>query len=203
MVTIEGQHLTPTKPARVTLHSKNDSTLPPFTCSFVFKGASNPQSLYVRFASGYRPTPTPACPNGFHPSPGLYNLTVNTATGASNSMPIEITTKPVTPIIRYMKLKSGNGAPHQDERMRARVGSQIVVVAYGIDTAGTKARVEQGEIRIPVWSTMGSSSSAWGLGATFILPESLVPGDAQVSIQTFANHQSREWSRSCTFQVIP
>ena len=203
MVTIHGKHLTPTRLNRVTLQSKDDPSRSPFTCSFVFRGASTPQSLYVRLVAGYKATPPPDCPNGLHPSPGLYTLTVTTATGTSNGVRIEISAKPATPVIRYLKLYRGTGAPKEGEWFRAKVGSKMVVVAYGIDTAGIIARFEQGTKQVPVRSKMGVSPSSWGMGAAFTIPEVLVPGEAQVRIRTHVGSERSQWSRPRRFQIIP
>lgn len=203
IITLEGQNLTPIKTTQVTLHPKNDSSLAPFTCSHIHRSASSPQSLYVRLAAGYKPTSPSICPKGKQPSPGLYSVTVTTATGSSNSMPIEIIKNPTTPIIRFVMLYPGYVVPKKEEKLRASVGSQIIVVAYGIETSGVMARFEQGKWQKLVRSTKGVSSPAWGIGVGFTLPESFIPGDAQVRIQTRVNQQGSEWSSPFTFEVIP
>ena len=203
MVTVYGKHLIPTGLTRVTLKSEDDPSQSPFRCSFVYQGASTPQSLYVRLVAGYKENPSLDCPNGLHPSPGIYTLIVSTPTGISNPLPIEISTKPATPVIRYMKLDRKRGVVKEGGDFKAKIGEKIIVVAYGIDTTGLKARFEQGTKKVSVRSRSGVSSPLWGLGAGYTIPDSLLPGEAQVRVQTRVKRESSEWSKPHIFQIIP
>lgn len=203
MVTVYGKHLLQDRFTQVTLNSLDDPSRAPFTCSFVFLGASASESLHVRFLAGYMKNPPLDCPNGLHPVHGLYDLTVTTPAGTSNALPIEISAKPGTPVIRFLKLKSNQRVRGEGEDLIFRVGERIIVSAYGIDTAGAMARFEQGAKQIPVNYNRAISSPSRGIGAEYIIPEMLLPGEAQVRIQTRVGNEDSEWSKPFTFQVIP
>ena len=203
MITIFGKHLLPDRFTQVTLNSRDDPSRAPFTCSFVFQSPSKSESLYVRFIAGHAKNPSPGCPVYLGPPPGLYDLTVTTPTGTSNALPIEISAKPGTPVIRFLKLKSNQRVQSEGEDLIFRVGERIIVSAYGIDTAGAMARFEQGAKQIPVNYNRAISSPSRGIGAEYIIPETLLPGEAQVRIQTRVGNEDSEWSKPFTFQVIP
>jgi hypothetical protein len=202
MVTVFGKDLLPDRSTQVTLKPKDRPWVAPFTCSFVFRGASSSDSLHVRFLAGYSKNPPQNCPNGLHPAPGLYSLTVTTPAGTSNALPIEISAKPGTPVIRSLRLWPKERLQNYGEDPAFRAGEKVVVSAFGIDTSGAKARFEQGMNQIQVTYKRAISSNARGIGAEYVIPATLFPGGAQVRIQTRVGGVKSEWSEPFTFQVI-
>jgi hypothetical protein len=202
MVTVFGKHLLPDRLTQLTLEPKDRPWQAPFKCSFIFLGASSSDSLHVRFLAGYSKNPPKDCPNGLHPAPGLYSLTVTTSAGTSNAIPIEISAKPGTPVIRSLRIWPKERIQNNGADPVFRVGERMVVSAFGIDTSGAKARFEQGMNQIQVTYKRAISSNARGIGAEYVIPATLFPGGAQVRIQTRVGRVSSEWSEPFTFQVI-
>ena len=202
MATVSGQHLLPDWSTKVTLYPIDDPSKAPFECSFVFLGASASEALQVRFHSGYTKNPPPDCPNYIRPAPGLYDLTVTTPEGTSNALPVEISAKPGTPVIRFVNLGPDQRMQEEEDPV-FKVGERMLVSAHGIDTAGTKARFDQGAEQIQVSSKRAISSPWQGVGAEFTIPEKLMPGEAQVRIQARGKIENSEWSEPFTFRIVP